>query len=235
MDNLFDKVTQIDALEGLEQIESNSIDMIFTDPPYWTLNKWRNVGTTTRLGGHFKKELQNEDEWFETIDQEYLFNFMVECYRVLKKDRHLFMMCDGQTLKWVLGYAEEAGFNYVKPLVWDKVSLGMGYHLRNRHEFIVMFDKGKNRKPKDMSIPDILTVPMVKNGYPTEKPEALIDIFTEQFTNESELILDTFCGSGAALASAKKNRRHFIGFDISDNAINYSNKRLSFEEYFLFR
>lgn len=227
MDNLIDKVTQIDALEGLGQIEPNSIDMIFTDPAYWTLNKWRNIGTTTRLGGNGDKSKQTG--WFETIDHEYLFQLMCECHRVLKKDTHMFMMCDGQTLKWVLGYAEEAGFNYVKPLVWDKVSLGMGYHLRNRHEFVVMFDKGKNRKPKNMSLPDIITIPMIRDGYPTEKPEALPKLFIEQFTNDFDLILDPFSGSGSTLNAARKNARHYIGFDISADAIIEANRRLARE------
>lgn len=234
MDNLINKATKIDALQGLEKIQDNAIDMIFTDPAYWTLNKWRNIGTTTRLGGNKDKSKQNENEWFDTIDTNYLFNFMVECYRVLKKDRHMFLMCDGQTLKDVLLYSEEAGFNYCKPLVWDKVNIGMGYHFRNQHEFIVMFDKGKNRKPKNMSLSDIIKIPMIRGGYPTEKPEALPKLFIEQFTNHFELILDPFCGSGSTLSAAKKNSRGYIGFDINDNAIDYSNKRLNYKENLLF-
>ena len=230
--NFIDNITRIDALIGCEQIESNSIDMIFTDPPYWTLNKWRNIGTTTRLGGN--KDKSKQSGWFETIDHEYLFQFMCECYRVLKKDTHLFLMCDGQTLKYVLDYGDKVGFNYTKPLVWDKVNIGMGYHLRNKHEFIVMFDKGKNRKPKNMSIPDIIPIPMVRDGYPTEKPKALPKLFVEQFTDEGQLVLDPFSGSGSSLIAAKECSRHYIGFDISDDAVIESNRRLNFKEMMLF-
>ena len=230
--SLIDKVTMIDALDGMGRIENNSIDMIFTDPPYWTLNNWRNIGTTTRLGGNSDKSKQTG--WFETINQEYLLRIMKECFRVLKRDTHLFMMCDGQTLKWVLDYAEKSGFNYTKPLVWDKMSIGMGYHFRNKHEFIVMFDKGKNRKPKNMSISDIISIPMVRGGYPTEKPEALPRLFIEQFTDENEFVLDPFSGSGSTLSASKKCSRHFIGFDVSEEAINETNKRLAKEELLLF-
>lgn len=135
-------------------------------------------------------------------------------------------MCDGQTLKWVLGYAEEAGFSYFKPLVWDKVSLGMGYHFRNRHEFIVMLDKGKNRKPKNLSLPDIFTIPMIKGGYPTEKPIELIDIFVEQFTEKQEVIIDPFFGSGTVPVSCKKLGRSFKGCDISDRSIAHTENRI---------
>jgi site-specific DNA-methyltransferase (adenine-specific) len=224
------QLEKTNGFKFLSELESNSADMIFTDPPYWTLNKWRNVGTTTRLGGNSDKDKQTG--WFDTINSEDLWHLMLEMFRVLKKDRHAFIMCDGQTLKWVLGYAEEAGFNYYKPLVWDKVSLGMGYHLRNRHEFIVMLDKGKNRKPKNFSIPDIITVPMIKGGYPTEKPQGLIDIFVEQFTEENELVIDPFFGSGVVAVSCKHLGRMFKGSDISDEAIKCAQNRLNEKKLF---
>ena len=188
------------------------------------MNKWRNVGTTTRLGGNGDKSKQTG--WFDTIDANELFELMAEIHRVLKKDRHAFIMCDGQTLKWVLGYAEEAGFNYYKPLVWIKVSMGMGYHFRCQHEFIVMLDKGKNRQPKSLSISDIFRIPMIKGGYPTEKPIELIDIFIEQFTEENEIIVDPFFGSGTVPLSCKNKNRKFIGTDISDTAHAYAESRL---------
>jgi len=213
-----------DAFAFLETLEKESVDLIFTDPPYWTLNKWRNVGTTTRLGGNSDKDKQTG--WFETIDSTELWELMLEMFRVLKKDRHAFIMCDGQTLKWVLGYAEESGFSYYKPLVWDKVSLGMGYHFRSRHEFIVMLDKGKNRKIKDLSLPDVITVPMLKNGYPTQKPLALINIFIQQFTEEGETVVDPFFGSGTVPLSCQDNKRIFKGSDISDDAHKCANERL---------
>lgn len=208
----------------LEALPDESVDLVFTDPPYWTLNKWRNVGTTTRLGGNSDKDKQKG--WFETIDSEGLWHLICEIYRVLKNDRHAFIMSDGQTLKWILGYVEKAGFNYYKPLVWDKVSLGMGYHFRNQHEFIVMLDKGKNRKPKNLSLPDIFRVPMIKNGYPTEKPVELISIFIEQFTEEGELVVDPFFGSGAVPLACINLNRNFQGSDISDEAHKHTKQRL---------
>lgn len=219
-----------DAFDFLAGIKTESIDLIFTDPPYWTLNKWRNVGTTTRLGGNKDKEKQTG--WFETIDENELFQVMCELYRVLKKDKHCLIMCDGQTLKWVLGYAEEAGFNYCKPLVWDKVYQGMGYHFRSRHEFIVLLDKGKNQKPKDLGLPDIIKIPMVKGGYPTEKPVGLAEFFIKQYTSSfSERVLDCFAGSGSTAIAAAKHNRFFYGCDIDKEAVDLANSRLrSFQD-----
>jgi site-specific DNA-methyltransferase (adenine-specific) len=214
-----------DAFLFLRELQDESVDLVFTDPPYWTLNKWRNTGTTTRLGGNVDKNKQTG--WFETIDKEELWELICEIYRVLKKDRHAFIMCDGQTLKFILAYVEEVGFNYYKPLIWDKVHLGMGYHFRSRHEFIVMLDKGKNRKPKNLSLADVFTVPMIKGGYPTEKPLGLINIFIEQFTEENECVIDPFFGSGTVALSCLNLKRHFQGADISDKAHKYTNERLN--------
>ncbi len=221
------KLVKEDTLFAMKEIVSNSIDLIFTDPPYWTLNKWREIGTTTRLGGNKKEESRDEDKWFDTIDEEYLFHFMCECFRVLKKDRHALIMCDGQTLKWVLGYAEEANFNYYKPLVWDKVSQGMGYHFRSRHEYVVLLDKGKNRKPKNLGLPDIITIPMIKGGYPTEKPMELSKLFIEQYTEEGETILDPFMGSGSTGIASRILNRNFIGIDINEKAHTTCNEKLN--------
>jgi site-specific DNA-methyltransferase (adenine-specific) len=221
-----------DAFDFLQSIKSESVDLVFTDPPYWTLNKWRNVGTTTRLGGNSDKNKQNG--WFETIDEKQLLFLMCELFRVLKKDRHAFIMCDGQTLKYVLQNVEESGFNYYKPLIWDKVNLGMGYHFRNRHEFIVMLDKGKNRKPKNLSLADVFTIPMLRGGgvYPTEKPLQLINIFVEQFTEEGELVVDPFFGSGVVALSCEKLKRNFKGSDLSEIALKYANDRINVLELF---
>jgi len=65
--------------------------------------------------------------------------------------------------------AEQAGFKFWKPLVWDKQTIGMGYHYRARYEFVLFFEKGK-RRLNDLGIPDIIEVPRIRGGYPAEKP-----------------------------------------------------------------
>ena len=224
-----------DALVAIKNIPNNSIDLIFTDPPYWTLNKWREIGTTTRLGGNRDENKRDTSKWFKTIDESELFEFMCECFRVLKMDRHACIMCDGQTLKWVLGYAEESGFNYYKPIVWDKVSIGMGYHFRCKHEYIVLLDKGKNRKPKNLSLSDIITIPMIKGGYPTEKPIELSKIFISEFTDENDIILDPFMGSGSTIIAAKELKRDYIGFDINEEAYKIVEQRIKKLDNYFFK
>ena len=45
------KIIQGDAVNEMSKLPDGGFDCIVTDPPYWTLDKWRSIGTTTRLGG----------------------------------------------------------------------------------------------------------------------------------------------------------------------------------------
>ena len=65
-----------------------------------------------------------------------------------------------------------------------------------------------------------------KLGYPTQKPEALIDRFLKVSSNENDLVADFFCGSGTTLAVAEKLNRKWIGCDLGKFAIHTSRKRL---------
>ncbi len=63
-------------------------------------------------------------------------------------------------------------------------------------------------------------------GYPTQKPVLLLDRIIRLFSDESDIILDPFCGSGTTLVAAKELKRKYIGIDISEDAIALSEQRL---------
>ena len=63
-------------------------------------------------------------------------------------------------------------------------------------------------------------------GYPTQKPEALLDRIIQASSNEGDLVLDPFCGCGTTVAAAQKLKRHWIGIDITHLAITLMKKRL---------
>ena len=80
---------------------------------------------------------------------------------------------------------------------------------------------------------DWWNIPMLKGnskerlGYPTQKPEALLERIIKVSSNPGDLVLDPFCGCGTALAVAQKLGRRWIGIDLSDEAITISQRRLS--------
>lgn len=212
MSNIF----KLDAIDWLKSLSNESIDLFVTDPPYESLEKHRKIGTTTRL----KQSKSSSNEWFRIFPNDRFEELFNEVYRVLKRNSHFYLFCDQETMFIAKPLAEKAGFKFWKPIVWDKCSIGMGYHYRSRYEFILFFEKGK-RKLNDLSIPDILEFKRIWKGYPTEKPVELLKILIKQSTNEGDLVADSFFGSGSTLIAAKELSRSFTGCDISDSAHSY--------------
>jgi site-specific DNA-methyltransferase (adenine-specific) len=64
-------------------------------------------------------------------------------------------------------------------------------------------------------------------GYPTQKPEALLERIIRATSNEGDTVLDPFCGCGTAIASAQKLNRHWVGIDITHLAITLIRSRLA--------
>ena len=64
-------------------------------------------------------------------------------------------------------------------------------------------------------------------GYPTQKPEALLERIIKSSSNPGDVVLDPFCGCGTSLAVAKRLGRRYIGIDVSPTACELSKKRLS--------
>lgn len=63
-------------------------------------------------------------------------------------------------------------------------------------------------------------------GYPTQKPEALLERIIKASTEEGDVVLDPFCGCGTAVAAAEKLKRRWIGIDITHLAIGLIRRRL---------
>lgn len=65
-----------------------------------------------------------------------------------------------------------------------------------------------------------------KLGYPTQKPEALLERIIKAISNEGNIVVDFFCGCGTTIAEAQKLNRQWLGADISHLAIRLIQKRL---------
>ena len=97
------------------------------------------------------------------------------------------------------------------------------------------YTKGKQRGkeiPKGKVIEDVWDIPAInamakeRLGYPTQKPEALLERIIKASSNKGDLVLDAFAGCGTALSVAQKLGRKWIGIDISPTAIKVMGKRL---------
>jgi site-specific DNA-methyltransferase (adenine-specific) len=212
---------QMDAVDWLRGLPTGAADLIVTDPPYESLEKHRAVGTTTRL----KQSKASSNPWFQIFPNARFPELFAEAFRVLARNRHFYLFSDPETAFIAKPIAEAAGFKFWKPVIWDKQSIGMGYHYRSRYEMILFFEKGK-RRLNDLGTPDILSVPRVRGGYPAEKPTQISEILIKQSTSPGDLVVDPFMGSASVGVAALNANRRFWGNDISDEALVLAKARL---------
>src|SRR5687767_13652284 len=181
-----------DAVAALREQADESVDLIITDPAYESLEKHRAIGTTTRL----KHSKSSSNDWFGIFPNARFPELLAEVYRVLRRDSHFYLFCDAETMFVAKPDGERAGFKFWKPLVWDKRTIGMGYHYRARYELILFFEKGK-RRLNNLGIPDIISEPRIHRGYPAEKPARVSEILISQSSQPGEVVADPFMGSGS--------------------------------------
>ena len=210
-----------DAVAWLAELPATSVDLVITDPAYESLEKHRAVGTTTRL----KHSKASSNDWFAIFPNARFGELFREIFRVLKDDSHFYLLCDAETMFIAKPEAEQAGFRFWKPLVWDKATIGMGYHYRARYEFILFFEKGK-RRLNDLGVADIISVPRIRGGYPAEKPPEVAEVLIRQSTDAGDLVADPFMGSGSVGIAAARLGRRFAGNDLNPEAVRIAAHRL---------
>jgi site-specific DNA-methyltransferase (adenine-specific) len=215
------ELARVDAVEWLRSLPPSSADLLITDPAYESLEKHRAIGTTTRL----KHSKSSSNDWFAIFPNSRFPELFDAAYRVLKKNAHLYVFCDPETMFVAKPIGEAAGFKFWKPLIWDKRTIGMGYHYRARYEAILFFEKGK-RRLSDLGVADIIEAPRVRNGYPSEKPVEVGEVLVRQSTAPGDLVLDPFMGSGAFGVAAVRLGRSFAGTDTSPEASTVARSRL---------
>jgi site-specific DNA-methyltransferase (adenine-specific) len=215
-------IEQTEAVTFLSNRMRNSseyVNLAIIDPAYSSLEDARAVGTTTRL-----------KNWFPVVSNDYIVDVCRLIYDYLKDNSHLYVFCDHKTMFSLVQPISDIGFVFRKPLVWDKVSIGMGYHYRCRYEFILFFEKGKRRITFEQT-PDILSYKRIKSktSYPTEKPVELIEALVINSSNPGDIILDVFMGSGSTAVAAMNWRRRFMGCDVSEESLKRTQKRINTE------
>jgi site-specific DNA-methyltransferase (adenine-specific) len=214
-------LAEVDAVEWLLGLDAESVDLMVTDPPYESLEKHRAIGTTTRL----KHSKASSNDWFQIFPNRRFPELFAAVHRVLKRNTHFYLFCDQETMFVAKPLAEAAGFKFWKPIVWDKLRIGMGYHYRSRYEFILFFEKGK-RKLNDLGVPDVIACPRVFNSYPTEKPSKVSEVLIAQSSTPDQTVADPFMGSGSVGVAALGLGRRFMGTDICQAARVLTRSRL---------
>jgi site-specific DNA-methyltransferase (adenine-specific) len=215
-----------DAIAFLRGLDSDSVDVIVTDPAYSGMNQRLKLGSG-KIIGRYKEAGQAGAKWFAEFHDtaENYRAFLEQCYRVLRMDTHIYLMFDSYSLL-TLGPVVREIFDVKNILCWDKANIGLGHYFRRRHELIVFASKGK-RALNLKSIPDVWKIRrIVKAGYPTQKPTEIFELMLRASAAAGSVVCDPFMGSGSSAIAALKCGCRFVGGDISERSMEFSRARI---------
>ena len=265
--NKLDNIITGDCFEVLKNIESNSIDMIYLDPPFFTQDKQELINIDGNIYSF-------DDKW-NSITEYLLFleQRVIECKRILKDDGTIFLHCDKHAVHYLKIMLDDIfGYdNFINDIIWSYKRWSNSKNgLQNNHQNILYYSKNKKFKfnkiytnyspttnidqillqrtrddknksiysdniceeKKGVLLGDVWDIPFLnpkakeRVGYPTQKPIILLERIINISTNENDIVLDPFCGSGTTCVAAKIMNRRFIGIDTSKEAIKIANNRI---------
>jgi DNA modification methylase len=208
-----------DCLQELPKIESNSIDLIITDPPYLISKdsnfKQTSESTSKEMITKYNISIDFGDWDKIELDFNYLFK---EWFRILKKGGTLIVFYDVWKSNDIKESALEAGFKQPRVCAWVKtnpvpINSKINY-LSNATEYFFTFVK--DSKPTFNSKYDngFYKFPICHGKerlkHPTQKPLGLIYELIEKHSNSGDLILDNFAGTGTVGEACIKLDRDYI-------------------------
>ena len=148
---------------------------------------------------------------------------------LLNAHQIIFFYSKTKDFKFNTIYTDYAATTNIDQILQDreKNEFGKSTYKRDTNGSIIL---GKEKKGVPLS--DVWEIPYLnpkakeRTGYPTQKPVLLLNQLINIVTDEGDLVLDPFCGSGTTCVSAKLLKREFIGIDISLDAVCLANTRL---------
>lgn len=238
----FNKIYNMDCLEGMKLMEDNSVDVSFTSPPYNdTGNKSQKVDNV-KYGNTHKKYLyvENRKDWFEWQTE-----IIDEMLRVSKK--YVLYNVQGlsnnrKNIYKLIGHYADRIHDIV---VWYKPNgcpTGTPNKLSNKYEFLIII---KCDGIKAVSVNSKFYTNVIVQNINSNKEFAKIhravmskqfsDEVIKEFTQENDIVLDPFMGCGTTAVSCVEQGRNYIGFemvkeycDTATNRIKDSFNQLSF-------
>jgi DNA modification methylase len=225
------RIYQRDCIEGLRLIPENSIDLVIADPPYgidYNSNWSKDAGYRRKVKTVDGIKNDGND------NNDFLAEVLSEIDRVLKPNSHVywFTRWDRIALQQPL---LESHFKLKNALVWMKNNWSMGDltgAYAGQYESILFAQKGRRTlnevagKRRHTDVLQYDRVPANKLRHSHEKPEDLIEFLIRKSSNEGEIVLDPFCGSGTTAVCSARLNRNFVTFELEQEFIEIANGRL---------
>lgn len=233
-----------DSFKLLPKFSAGSVDLIFADPPYFLSNN----GITCSSGKMVSVNKANWDEGMSVSDK-HLFNrrWIRLCKRVLSTEGTIWISGTLHNIYSVGMALEQEGFKILNNITWQKTNPPPNLACRcfthstetilwakkatkeAKHSFNYQLMKELNgsKQMKDVWTGSLTKESEKKKGnHPTQKPEYLLERIILASSQEGDLVLDPFCGSGTTGVVAKRLGRKFIGIDNVEEYIALTKKRL---------
>lgn len=222
LDNIYNE----DCYKAIKDIPDKSVDLIVTDPPY-------ELDTEGSKENNISKTFANCNNQIKSISKGIDFKILDEFMRIMKKP-NIYIWCNKKQIIDYLDYFVKKHNCKFEIMVWLKSNptpLCGGNYLIDK-EFCLYFRDGvklntifetastywltsKNKNDKD------------KFEHPTIKPMHIIKNLIINSSNENDIVLDCFAGSGTTLVASKDLGRHYIGFEIDKKWYDIAKNRLN--------
>lgn len=235
-----------DTFKELKHIDDKSIDMIFADPPYFLSGD----GISCHSG---KQVSVNKAEWDKplTIQNriEYNRKWLKLCRNILKDDGSIWISGTFHNIYSIGVALELEGFSIINNITWVKPNPAPNLACRcftnstetilwarkqltpnkkGKHTFNYQLMKEENggKQMKDVWVLPLPTKKEKRFGkHPTQKPLSLLNRIILASTNEGDLVLDPFSGSGTTGIACAMHHRKYIGIDNNEEYLKISQNR----------
>lgn len=215
------------CLDGLKNLPDNCVDLCITDPPYLF---------DARGSGFHKRGSSASSDYFDELGdnglaQGFQIDILKETERVLKAT-NTYVFCNKNLLLPILDFYKDKNIDL---LVWHKTNtlpIINNKYLSDLEYIVFARDKGvplhiANTKVGSKVYTSVINV-KDKNvwHHPTIKPLPLIERLVRNSSNEGDVVLDPFLGSGTTAVAALRNKRHYIGFEINSKYYEIATRRI---------
>ena len=218
------RIYNLDCVEGMKKMPDKSIDLVVTDPPY--LIETSGAGIYKQADKQYVKELNDIKDGFST-------DVLDELCRVMKHI-NCYFFCSQKQIMPLLDYfvrGKKCNWNLIS---WHKTNPvpACGNKYLTDTEFVLFFrEKGVKIYGSFDTKRTWYATPLNQSdkkiyGHPTCKPIDIVKNFIINSSQEGDVVLDPFIGSGTTAIAAIKEKRHYIGMELNKEYFDIAQNRI---------
>ena len=230
-------IYNIDCIRGMEAMPENMVDLVITDPPFAIDFKAHRANYNRTQG----RVMTGYNEISVADYPQFTRDWMAQSYRLLKQSGSVFIFSGWNNLKDILFAADEIGFTTVNHIIW-KYQFGVSckrrfvtshYHCLFLCKDDARFKQGdRAANGGSLRYRDMEDVWIIKREYwhgdkktLTKLPAELVEKILAYASEENDLVLDPFLGSGQVAMISKLRNRKFLGFEVVEEYYQFAKER----------